>query len=569
MEDANIKPTGPACAAIFLVVALCCLHALGVAQWVFGLPILEMGSVLVLLPAALLCAALSRRHGGFAWDASFWLTVGTTLALAFTVAALGYDLSYDGQSYHQAAIQVLQGGWRAGQPVQPANIMSIWIEHYPAASWLVGSNIASLVGHIEAARAQNIIWLVASMLLAHTALRQQRSFSAAVAMLLAVSLGANPVVLSQLFTNYNDGLLYSCLLTAASLFVLWLRSRSPLLLVAAALALSYAANLKFTGLVYAVLALAGACAALLVCGGGRRSAILCALCGVVTLGYATLVLGWFPYMSNLLDHGHPFWPLFGNTQVDIMSTNTPAALADESKLLRWLISNLSMPVAGSVAPNPVWRGNWGLDSFAVMGGADVRIGGFGALHPLILLALTATAGLALAVKPSFPQELSRHLLLIAAVFALPVIVNPQNWWARYVPQQWAVLACLLAVLTTANYRTIRRLALLGLILMSVNAVLVLVASVRSNWRGSAAWAQTLTTLQEQSRGQALDLVFGEQVGLKARLFEAGVRYREVDVASCQTFGNPLPNNLAYLSTLRVCQYGASSQAAPAESLHRE
>lgn len=542
---------GAAGVGLYLVLALCCVQWAGVALWTLGQPAPRALVPLILVLLAGL--GLARAGGPGRRDcARALIAAGVLLAVALAIMRATYDLSYDGQAYHQGAMLALLQGWRAGQPAPVDASNARWIEHYPAASWLVGAAWASALNHLEAARVQNLLWCVASVLLTREALRPMPGVGDASRWLTAAVVGANPVVIAQLLSNYNDGLLYSVLVVAVAAGLIGLRTHRPLWRVTAALALCFAANLKFTGLIYAAITVAGAGVALW-WSGQRAQARRVALGGLLSLALAVLLLGWHPYVSNLLERGHPFWPLFGAGKVDIMSMNTPDLIAQAGPWQRWWMANLSLPVPLSSPPNYFWRGELRAESVAVMGGADCRIGGFGLLYPLVLCLLVPGLAWAGVARLRGVRLARGGLLLVIAVLAVPVLINPQNWWARYVPQQWAVTAGLLLLLASLPQPALRRLGVAGLVLLALNAAVAVAATTRAQVRGTQAWQATLHELKAQSAAHALSVDLGDQIGIAARLREAGVRFQPRAEPGCPTGRNPLPAELAYLGSLRICE----------------
>jgi hypothetical protein len=180
-------------------------------------------------------------------------------------------------------------------------------------------------------------------------------------------------------------------------------------------------------------------------------------------------------VSNLLERGHPFWLLFGAGKVDIMSMNTPDLIAQAGPWQRWWMANLSLPVPLSSPPNYFWRGELRAER-----GGDGR---GGLPHRRLWPAVSAGAvpagagpGLGRGRPPAGVRLARGGLLLVIAVLAVPVLINPQNWWARYVPQQWAVTAGLLLLLASLPQPALRRLGVAGLVLLALNAAVAVAAT---------------------------------------------------------------------------------------------
>ncbi|MFN7133937.1 MAG: hypothetical protein ACK4N5_17810, partial [Myxococcales bacterium] len=238
-----------------LVLTLGFVELLAVAGFAAGAPISWWQ-----LPAAVLLAggwqALAARKLGAA-PRTLVTSVASFLAVLLggvLVAGLVFDLSYDGQTYHQAAIVALGQGWNAlGPPLTDADTAhSGWLNVYAKGPWLVASSIRAVTGRMQQAKAANL-WLVAAALLlvlaAVAPLFRQRRGAWGLALLAAL----NPVTLVQALTFYVDGQLASLLTILLALAALSLRTPARATLPVVAAALIALANIKFTGLVYAVL----------------------------------------------------------------------------------------------------------------------------------------------------------------------------------------------------------------------------------------------------------------------------------------------------------------------------
>ena len=92
------------------------------------------------------------------WQAAL-IAILTVVASIFISKSI-YDTSYDGQMYHMLAISFLKNNWN---PLyNPEFPLSIWIQYYAKASWMLGTYLYVLTPSIEAGKAINLISAVAS-----------------------------------------------------------------------------------------------------------------------------------------------------------------------------------------------------------------------------------------------------------------------------------------------------------------------------------------------------------------------------------------------------------------------
>jgi len=208
---------GPAAApavrlAVSLIGLLAALFALGAARLACGQPLTGW-----LLPpalaagAALAVWAARPQDGGRALAVSALRALGALGACAAAALAFGaafYDVSWDGQVYHQQAVLALAEGWNPfwDAPLSiAARPDNIWINHYPKAAWIAQAILFRATGSLEAAKGLQLLPLAAAALLVFAALRARglRPWSAGV---LAALTAGNPVALAQVFTGQRKWL---------------------------------------------------------------------------------------------------------------------------------------------------------------------------------------------------------------------------------------------------------------------------------------------------------------------------------------------------------------------------
>ncbi|MEQ9507120.1 MAG: hypothetical protein RLO80_12720 [Hyphomonas sp.] len=376
-------------------------------------------------------------------------------ALAFLISWLLYDTSIDGQHYHFQAIYALAEGWNPlrgdTQPPVIGDAISLWSIHYPRSGTVFSANLLAAGLPLTAAKPLNFLILFGAGLLA-TGTLMRCGFSALFAVFLSAAAIASPVVLGQLFTTMNDGALGLLMLVFTASMVAWIRNDDRLAAVIAAAAIILALNLKFSAIPIFVILCAFACIAAWRAQ-GQGSAIRLGAGLLATAFAAIVVLGWSPYMQNVLDHGHVFHPLMGAEAIDIMQggeyTNTPEVVKDMSPVERFFFSLFSQSHAGyeTVAHLKI-PFTISVPELRMSGGVDVRLAGFGPFFSGAII-LSAICAVLIYFRSAARNPVTQGLLLIALAMLVSVVLMPQNWWARYVPQFWFVpLAIAAAAITT-------------------------------------------------------------------------------------------------------------------------
>ena len=440
-------------------------------------------------------AAASVSRGGNRLAASgAAFAVLTVFGLSVLLAARVFDTSYDGTTYHQVGMLALRDGWNPftvphvvdwsnaawpGRQWQADRLADrgLWTDHFPKASWLLGAVVASATGSIDAAK-----WLK-GFLAAAAAVAMFRGLCASgiarrLALPAAVVALLSPVVVSQINTNYVDGVLGCALLVQAGASMAWLVERRRSDLFAAVVALLLAANFKFTGLVYALLLMAVVLAAawLMRWRPGRRELAL-------WLGGATvalLLVSAQTYGHNVLAHGHPFYPV---NDPQVMRGQMDDEFLARGRIGKFLVASTQVPATEKHAGGMRWTlpRLWHYRTVAL--GYDVQLAGFGSLFIgslALALVVAAAASLSFACRRRLDRGVVTLLLLTSWVVASS-LVNPELWWARYVPQLWWLPLLAAALAWRAGWRWLAGLTAAPALLAAVLVCLF--------------WWQDLTTVR--------------------------------------------------------------------------
>jgi hypothetical protein len=470
---------------------------------------------------------LGRREGLRGRDR--WWPVGSVLGMTFLavgISAAFYDLSWDGQWYHQNAIYGMIQGWNPlFEPMRAfAGHNELWIRHYAKGPWYIGTAMAALTGQIEAGKFQT--WLAMGAVFAAVVaacldggLRRTRALA------LGCVVALNPVAISEVLSFLVDGLMVCYLACYVAALFGGFRRASPLIVFVGAASAVCSINTKFTGLVFLCMICAGAGLYLLV----SRRDLFWRFVGLNlgAIGLGTIVLGFNPYVTNAIHRSHPFYPLAGSRafpslaeqgEDPIETGETPPNMKGRPRLVRLGYAVFGRPgfppyngepVARLMWPFAVHPGDWAVYRFH-----DVRIAGLG---PFFSGALVL--GLILSCWLLWTSAAPRFLLLLGlGVVVATLLSNVHMWWARYSPHLWWIpILPAVMVFWRSRSRWQVRLAWSVVGLLLVDALIV--TAVRLQWE-----VQATRTLQRQlvdlrSSGRTIDvdlMFFGGSVGERLR-----------------------------------------------------
>lgn len=380
--------------------------------WVVSIPV-----IWALPVAALASQAFLLFRGGFNHrKIGFLILFICLLVCSVFVSGLVFDFSFDGNTYHPNTIFAIKNGWN---PFRGTNegvlIGSFWSKYYALGMETVEAMIYSLTGNIQTGKAANLWLLFAALFVLDYSLRAggfgKKRF------LLVALVACNPVVVSQMLSFYVDHTQYLLMVTAISFLFLWQNRKERLdyfcLILALAFAISVKVNVGFWVMLFTVLSW-------LVFGFRKDQVLQIAVAGVSAVLIGFLVMGYFPYVTNFISKGNPFYPLMGEGSVDIISINAPSQISGMSPLLSPFYS-IVYPLTSDCS----------FMEYFASSKLDARLGGFGPVFAVSLI-----LGFFL---PLFLERGLRIRLWLVMIFTLLMtLVLPAGWWARYVPFVYGV-----------------------------------------------------------------------------------------------------------------------------------
>lgn len=478
-----------------------------------------------------------------------------------------YDYTWDGNSYQKATTGMLAIGWNPlyeeledfdDNSLEQINIgdeSPIYINNYAKASNIFSANIYKFTGNIETSKAINTITISMMFLFTFSyLLYKEKSLLFSIAF--SVCVVSYPVVCVQFLTNYIDLLVYAFLyLTIFSFFIFEeekfiFSKKDNLFLFFMLIAISI--NIKFSLFGYAgVYCLIYYIWYIYRCVKGKLdkkffkdftiTAILSVLVGVFVIGLSV-------YPKNLLDHGHPFYPIMGENSVEIVTQNQPKEFKEKSAIEKFFVSLFSE------ADDIIESSNEKIklkipftiheDELDHVGLPDLRLSGNGIFFSGIFL--ISIIIIVFLIKDLYNDNQRKCILFILplSLTILMTFLFNEAWWARYFPQLY--LFVLFAIILLEEKREIKWLSVtkwIFICLLLVNNFISFQVAVKSSYKNN------VVCNMEFQKYESLNLSDETELVVYANSFN-GAKFNILDKVGNKkvTFINPYPKDKSGINT---------------------
>ena len=384
------------------------------------------------------------------------------------VAGSFYDVSYDGQWYHQETVILLKRGydpvhqklsarpnedtgdtnfgWCSGvDKPSPSQVSSghrlvsvkfININNFSKGIEVISAALYGVTGRVETGKAVNGMLIAASFFLCLALLYKIDRIRTYKKWILAALVAFNPISLMQLNSFCVDGDLACSLvcLLAINLLLLDEMNRYYLTLLGAVIVL--AVNIKFTNVVFTGIFCSLFLTILFVY--KKRETFKQVLkAGIISGVIGLFLCGYNPYITNLIDKHDPFYGL--SETRDVIRRLTPPLLLHMDRFGKLFFSLSAHQGWNSADKRSIWeipKIPFTLDKEDIVDAKEPQQE-FSAFGPFFSGALLLTLPLFVLVLVRFPQSSSFRLLMtISLAILLSVFLMPDPWWGRFVPQLW-------------------------------------------------------------------------------------------------------------------------------------
>jgi len=453
------------------------------------------------------------------------------IILSIVVSSQFYDLSHDGQEYHQEAVyQLGHNHWNPFYKLLSNTVNEdLWINHYPKQSETSAAVVYAFTHQIESGKAYNWILLIASFCLATAFLKQYVNLSAKKTILLSFLFAFNPVAIHQVFTYLVDGQLASlllCLLVACLL--LYHSARWDILLLFGFI-IVIAINIKFTAIAFTGLFILFLLMLLLLNKQVGRFWQVCVTAAISTF-LAVILVGFNPFVINTFRFQNVFYPLFGKHPVDIMTFTSPPGFPEKNRVEKFLISTFSHTDNIDIHKNarvPTLKIplTFNRVDISELSSPDNRVAGFGIFFSAIFL-LTIVLLVALLLD-------KRRLLFksylggFVAMLVFSVFILEEAWWARYVPHLWFVPLLVLILTEGLTAKWITPIKNLTYVLLFANIAASICMITETNILKTAEINYQLN--QFKASGETVKVDFNFFEANRVRFTEHGIPYRQIPI----------------------------------------
>lgn len=474
---------------------------------------------------AVFCAKMLFKNRGFL---PFLIICIAVLLLFFSLLFLSgsvYDVSGDGQFYHQEAVIQIAHGWNPVYEVLSyPKEASEFINPYTKAPWINAAALYRATGWIEQGKVFNFLLIFASFFLSLAAFLSLRRIKGYMVPILSFLAAFNPISICQVFTYYVDGQLASLIICFAAAACLMFTRRNRLVEFAFFMIVVLAINVKLTAVGYLFFFIAGV-SLLLFFKKDRKHCMDFVSLSLLAFLVGIFVYGYNPFITNTLKAGNPFYIIAGPQKVDLMRDQRPIGFENKNRFVRLFFSlfsqadNLKRPILK-------WPGSFYLREIGNFGCPDLRISGFGPFFSAILILSLLIIVTSLALK--LPR--AGWALGLAALIVFSVLMNPEAWWARYVPQLWLVpFVCLIFSFSVSN-NLLRFIGGFLFFFMFINVLCVTSGSLLGALQDNVTLKKQLSVVAGWH--EPVFVRFGPFFSNRIRLQEYGIRYLEVQKMPC-------------------------------------
>lgn len=381
--------------------------------------------------------------------------------ISYYLANTYFDTSWDGQGYHQETIYLLKNGWN---PIyQERNAFRPFINHYQKGNEIIQSNIYFITNEIESVKMLNLSLLFIAFIISFSFLDTlliKKYFK----LLISGIIILNPVVFTQLFTNYIDINWYLTLVISLTSLLSYFYTRKLIFIVIFIFSSVIFCSLKFSSIpVFVVFSLFALVFYFL----NQRKLILKPF---ITIFILSTICNIHPFLTNLKNGYHILHPFAGENKSDILKYNIPIMLLNKNRIERLLISLFSKTTNYRDALlSQSLKFPFQVNKMFLYIGYDTRLGGFGFLFSGIFLITLLIVIYSIRAKSNMPNK-KIFIIFLLGIFCT-ILINPASWWARLSAQIWLVPIAIIIFGLLSKNKLCVFLSQLSIVLFMINILI--------------------------------------------------------------------------------------------------
>ena len=461
------------------------------------------------------------------------------------------DLSWDGNTYHKDAVGLIKNKWNPiydnyiefykkintrdmsfiGDEIKTTH--GFWQTYYAKGTWYIGASIYSITNDIETGKAFNIIVVYTTFTLVLSMLYQIRK-KIIPSIIIASITAFNPIMVPQMFSYYNDGILCNLLLLVIFYMTLFASesksiSKKEIYFILCSILLILI-NVKFTGFGYAGIFCVPYFLIFVykkIKEKNFKEIIKSGSIFACTVLFSVCVVGFSPYITNMKEGLPIFYPLMGENKVDIVSYNQPVQFATKSTLFKFAKSILSetsnINRASGLKPKTKIPFTIKQKELDILYHPDLRIAGFGVLFSGILI-ISAIIIISYIIKMIIKRDKNFiYVFIPLMVSGLLILFISESWWARYTPYLYIVpiIALILPMLNN------KKIDYIAFIILAIPIIINMNYFVEYNLKHNYQISKETTKRLDEAQNQKIIIIdtFNEFTGMLYNLEDRNITYK--------------------------------------------
>lgn len=296
-------------AVFFMLLPLFLLVVCGVV-WLLGMTIVPILFPICCIVSYLFSVRLLKKKQQLMSIVSLVGILFVTLLLSYFI----HDSAYDSNWYHQQSIAALSEGWNPiyQHHYDPMgdNRNYMWVDHYAKGQETICATIVSTFANMEIGKMGNFFLPLSGFFFCLMAIRKRFiEWSGKKIFMAAIITAFPPVIWNQVFTYYIDFVLYPLVLIALCSILLYENDRLKFGIVMASM-VAISISVKFNLFMWIGFLYAGIIVYLL----SKKNYVLTRttfFTGVIVSVVSLFSFAFNPYITNIIHHQTPFYPLLG------------------------------------------------------------------------------------------------------------------------------------------------------------------------------------------------------------------------------------------------------------------